>query len=1613
MRLIMRCFSALSFCLVISTTAIQAQDLPDVAQGLQPYASYHGGGLDVVSMLNGGLTVRIPLVSYPQKGSLTLSYSVIFNSFGFQDIARCIAADNPGGPIATIPLHTGCTNNIKPIPTGLPGIFPLGPRLIADQQLGSGGSSAPESDQNPQPPIDARFYVISSDNSEHPLGAASDGYRSVDGSGYLFVPASAPSSSNGNIGEGENLYPGDTNILMGSAPGTITDSHGLVYTSTGITDPDGNTINLPNFVGGGASLPVTDSVGRNIPALVSGNVGNCPTLSGAQYQPLSSALLWNPPGPGGTVPYLFCYANVNIYTHYVIGSTANGNSEYINTVSMLQSIVLPNGTFWGFIYDSNNPNSDPTPSLSNQNTGLGQLLTLIYPTGGSVNYTYGVFEGFCNTQRSSGLVPDAVLAYPQQVETRTEMDAQGNTLGAWSYTYPPSSSGAFTGSISSVAGDFTVTYFSSDGTPCGYVDAGQAVYQGGSASGTPLKSTQTTYNQVLAPGLPYASASRPTQTTTTLNDGSVSSTQTSYAPGINFYTLVCTSQGLNCAPGAATSLPVGGPVLTAFTDYSGAVLKQEKTTYQWQQPNPNYFAANLLAIPYKTEIDDASGSPVAYTTYTYDEPTYSPGGKRGHATTTTSYLNTGPSPITHTGWYSSGEKAYTIDADGHTNNNGHTNDYQYNQCNGSVLTDTYNALNQHISGTYDCNTGLLTSYTDANSNTSSFTYDGMRRILTASYPDGGSTTFNYVDSQNTVTRTIAATPDPSLTTTVIFDALGREIHRIMSDSPQSDTIDTTYDLDGRVYSVSNPYRSTSDPTYGLTTYIYDALGRKTLETEADGTSQLDWLYSGPTTTSTDEDGNSWARTYDSLGRLTTVVEPTALTTTYIYDPMGDLTNVNQFGVAKVDNPRLRSFVYDSLSRLITANNPETGTICYGQWNAGSCSNGYDANGNLQAKTDARNITTSYSYDSLNRVTSKTYSDSTPPANYYYDYTTLNRIGRLSVATVGGANVYSLYAYSYDQMGRPLTKVFQFPNATGNGLNSSVGSAGDTYDLAGHVKFTDTGAGVTGSFTRDPAGHVINVNSNLGVPLFVNATYSPLGGLASRLQANGLTETRSYDNRGRQTSTTLSASGSSVGYSVATGYDPVGNVTSVNDSVNGNWTYVYDPLNRLHQAFSSAGLDLDWEYDSFGNRLSQTPSGTGSAPQVSFPFTGNNNRADVSSGIAYDAAGNVLVDNLGQVYTYDAEERISSVTPYLGGTVTYQYDSEGNLVYENGGGTQVFLRNAAGQPVLIYPATGTSAPYQNISAYVDGELIGTLNNGAFYWAGKDTVGTKRFSSTFGNGDVPYAAETFTSLPFGDALSSIGISPLHFTGKERDAESGLDYFGARYYASSMGRFTSPDPMLIMRQKMTDPQQWNMYSYVRNNPLKMVDTNGKWPTEIHNQIIDRAFPGLSAHQRDILKSSSAGMDHCSTCQLESNSFQHSMRAPGQDPGQAKQQSADFVHTEEHLAQDVQATNGRNTNGNPTPSSTSDIKDGSLSLFGNAAHTVADGTSPAHVDAQGNPLPWNPTSPSGVEAHEAAESTITPEQMNNAVTALQGAFQTTYGQAAAQQAATPPQPQKDKQPQ
>ncbi|MGC4085514.1 MAG: RHS repeat-associated core domain-containing protein [Vicinamibacterales bacterium] len=82
-----------------------------------------------------------------------------------------------------------------------------------------------------------------------------------------------------------------------------------------------------------------------------------------------------------------------------------------------------------------------------------------------------------------------------------------------------------------------------------------------------------------------------------------------------------------------------------------------------------------------------------------------------------------------------------------------------------------------------------------------------------------------------------------------------------------------------------------------------------------------------------------------------------------------------------------------------------------------------------------------------------------------------------------------------------------------------------------------------------------------------------------------------------------------------------------------------------------------------------------------------------------------------------------------------------------------------------------------------------------------------------------------LPFGTEWSGAGQGDRRsFAGKLRDRETGFDYFGARYYQSQTGRFTSVDPVLDMKGALVDPQQWNRFVYVRNNPLRYVDPDGR---------------------------------------------------------------------------------------------------------------------------------------------------------------------------------------------
>ena len=104
---------------------------------------------------------------------------------------------------------------------------------------------------------------------------------------------------------------------------------------------------------------------------------------------------------------------------------------------------------------------------------------------------------------------------------------------------------------------------------------------------------------------------------------------------------------------------------------------------------------------------------------------------------------------------------------------------------------------------------------------------------------------------------------------------------------------------------------------------------------------------------------------------------------------------------------------------------------------------------------------------------------------------------------------------------------------------------------------------------------------------------------------------------------------------------------------------------------------------------------------------------------------------------------------------------------------------------------------------------------------DAIGNVR-AITDASGSV---IERHDYQPYGEEwLPQGGTQPLRFTGKERDAETGLDYFGARYYGSKIGRFTTVDPVLDQKDALLNPQKWNRYAYGRNSPLRYVDPDGR---------------------------------------------------------------------------------------------------------------------------------------------------------------------------------------------
>jgi RHS repeat-associated protein len=1113
-------------------------------------------------------------------------------------------------------------------------------------------------------------------------------------------------------------------------------------------------------------------------------------------------------------------------TNQNVSNVINGTT-YTGTVSLLTSLALPDGTSYSFSYD--------TGTTGNH---YGNLVGVTLPTGGTISFTYT--WGVPATLKAGSVVFGGAT---------------------WSLSYSVNNGKNVTtvlapsryDSVSHTNVNDQAVFTMVNEYPGLYLQTAQYY------SGTSTLVKTVAYNP---------SANLPTTVTTTLNDtGQSSQVSYQYGPCRD-----CITQKQE-------------------TDFTGTVVRTTKTTY----------TSGTFIKPASINVyaGSGTGSPIASTLYTYDEysANYCKNGvpmlasftgayrhddtnfgtsytARGNVTTIQRLISGTTYATTHMCYDTLGNVTQTVDANGNPTSYDYSENWADTYCIPSgtithafptIITD---ALGHRTKKSFFTCTVLSQSVKDENDiqagrNGTTFTYELLNHPLTINYPDGGQTTYCYSHNSNLPCYTTSLPPfstesrlmsgSTTLSTKTLLDSYGRVAEtQLASDLEGAVSTDTTYDALGHVSTVSNPYRSTSDSTYGITSYEYDALGRTNMVIPPDGTTSANNVataYAGNCSTVTDQTAKARKSCSDALHRLTGVWEDPGASphlnyeTDYTYDALDNLLTVVQNG------SRQRTFTYDSLSRLTSATNPESGILTYT----------FDNNGNLQTRvapapnqTGSATITTTYTYDALNRLTLKTYSDgTTPQAQYTWDANSpggpipnVNNIGRL--ATTDSPNSTG-NIYNYDPMGR-VANSLQCIDVSCN-WNSDFSY---TYDLLGNltsytnkiVQWTNPPASsITFNQSFDTAGRVTQLTSSWVdaqhpatlITADPSIGYFPHGALRKATLGNGLTLTNVYNNRLQpclidvnQSNATLQTcndntpSGNILDFWMTydAGTADNGNVTHWNASSGYQSfarTYGYDQLNRVSTLSQTSGVTtgcssvfgLSWTYDAWGNRTDQNvTAGTCNA----FHQTVNaQNR--LLSPFQYDAAGNMTNDGT-HTYTYDAENRIIQVDG--GATATYVYDPSGRRVQKTTGGTTTSYTYDLAGSVFLETQGST---WETFYLYFAGALHAQYKNGVTSFIHGDRLGSTRMVTAMNQS----VTDSLDYLPFGEQIAGSSGSTHKLTGDERDSETTLDHTWFRQYSSALGRWMHPDPAGLAAVAPSNPQSWNRYAYVLNNPLNAADPSG----------------------------------------------------------------------------------------------------------------------------------------------------------------------------------------------
>jgi RHS repeat-associated protein len=266
------------------------------------------------------------------------------------------------------------------------------------------------------------------------------------------------------------------------------------------------------------------------------------------------------------------------------------------------------------------------------------------------------------------------------------------------------------------------------------------------------------------------------------------------------------------------------------------------------------------------------------------------------------------------------------------------------------------------------------------------------------------------------------------------------------------------------------------------------------------------------------------------------------------------------------------------------------------------------------------------------------------------------------------------------------------------------------------------------------------------------------------------------------------------------------------------------------AMMPAPWTQQYTYDDFGNLTAKILNGT----TASIPVNAATNQL---SSATYDLNGN-MTSGLGATFTYDESNRMSSATEISGGMESYFYAPDNKRVYavNSSGGAEFTLYGVRGEQLGVFGISG----YQTVGAgqyklnfygiqskiWFAGKLIWDYNQGAAPAPGpvyQDRLQTNRV-----NGARFY--------PYGDEITSTSNDREKFATYTRDSYTGLDYADQRYYASTYGRFNTPDPYMAAAKGANDPTtpgSWNRYAYVQGDPINGHDSRGLYIDEEEDDV------------------------------------------------------------------------------------------------------------------------------------------------------------------------------------